>query len=394
VSSFSNLKFHSMLVNDEQRTKLYRKAIQKTVRQGDVVLDLGTGSGILAFFACQAGAARVYAVDISDIMPVAQQLARDNGFAERISFIKEDIRSVTLPESVDVIVSELISKAVIGQQMEELVSLSRDQFLKPGGSIIPSSVELFFAPVEAPEIYQPLEFPSPKVYNLDFSYARNLAINNTTSGRLQLGNLLAEAQIAYRINSLLTTKMQRPNSVLSFVVLREGLLHGFGGWFSATLVDDVVLSNSPPGIPSWDNAFFPVQEPIQVKPGMTIELKIDGSHPPGNVPIWRWKTTVKDLPKSSGESKVIAKYEQSTFTGLPLSQETLLKYSCGYQPVLSSSGQMVKSLLTWCDGKMKLGEMVERLLLDYPGIWDSREAAKEFVQVTLLSHHSSGHLSQ
>lgn len=322
MDSFTSLEFHTMLLNDEKRTKLYQEAIQKIVRQGDIVLDLGTGSGILAFLACQAGAARVYAVENSDIMPVAQQLAIDNGFAEQISFIRGDIRSMELPESVDVILSELISKVVMGQHMEELVSLSRDRFLKKGGKIIPNNVELFLAPLEAPEIYQQLEFPSPQVYNLNFSYARNLAFNNTTSGRFQPENLLAKAQIAYRVDSLLTTEREHPNSVLSFVVSRDGILHGFGGWFSATLVDDVVLSSFPPGMPSWDNGFFPVQEPIQVKPGMTIELKINGHHPYGSSPVWQWETTVKDLLDTSNEFKVTAKYKQSTLLGLPPSHKS------------------------------------------------------------------------
>lgn len=321
MDSFTSLEFHNMLVNDEQRTKLYQKAIHKIVRQGDVVLDIGTGSGILAFFSCQAGAARVYAVESSDIMPVAQQLALDNGFAEQIRFIKGDIRSADLPESVDVIISELISKVVMGQHMEELVSLSRDRFLKKCGKVIPSSVDLLLAPLEDSEMYKQLEFPGPKLYNVNFSYARNLSFNNTTSGRFQPDNLLAKGQVAYRIESVLATEMHHPNSVLSFVVSREGLLHGFVGWFSATLVDDVVLSTFPPGMPSWDNGFFPVQEPIQVKPGMTIELKIDGSHPHGSSPIWRWETTVTDLPDSNSESKVIAKYEQSTRLGLPYLQK-------------------------------------------------------------------------
>jgi protein arginine N-methyltransferase 1 len=45
-----------------------KKAIHEVVKEGDIVADIGTGSGILAFFAIPARARRVYAVEQGDIV--------------------------------------------------------------------------------------------------------------------------------------------------------------------------------------------------------------------------------------------------------------------------------------------------------------------------------------
>ena len=90
------LRLHVMLLNDTQRMSAYRQAISAVVRNGDVVLDVGTGTGILALFACQAGAKKVYAVDHGDILTVARELAESNDFRHRIVFLNDDVRHIQL----------------------------------------------------------------------------------------------------------------------------------------------------------------------------------------------------------------------------------------------------------------------------------------------------------
>jgi predicted RNA methylase len=78
---------HACMLQDERRTGDYLAALAEAVRPGDVVLDIGTGSGVLAIAAARAGARRVYAVEASDIAEVAEQVFAANGVQDRVTLI-------------------------------------------------------------------------------------------------------------------------------------------------------------------------------------------------------------------------------------------------------------------------------------------------------------------
>ena len=57
------LDYHLSMLRDTARMDAFRRAIDASVRPGDVVVDLGCGSGVLSFMACEAGARTVYAIE-------------------------------------------------------------------------------------------------------------------------------------------------------------------------------------------------------------------------------------------------------------------------------------------------------------------------------------------
>lgn len=68
------------MMQDFVRTSTYQRAILSNLTdfRDKIVLDVGAGSGILSFFAQQAGAKRVYAVEGSSIAKHAESLVKSN----------------------------------------------------------------------------------------------------------------------------------------------------------------------------------------------------------------------------------------------------------------------------------------------------------------------------
>ena len=90
TSYYATLLHQGNMLQDHVRTSTYQKAmIDNSIDfKGKAVLDVGTGTGILAFFAVQAGARIVYAVEASDSCHIARKLAKDNGYEERVQVIQ------------------------------------------------------------------------------------------------------------------------------------------------------------------------------------------------------------------------------------------------------------------------------------------------------------------
>src|SRR5437773_195690 len=125
------LKFHQWHISDPVTMSAYRDAIQRTVRPGDVVLDLGAGTGILSFMACQAGARRVYAVEPADVVTLVPDIAADNGMADRVIHKKSESFDIELPEKADVVIASMLDAAgVVGTNMLKIVLDARQRLLK------------------------------------------------------------------------------------------------------------------------------------------------------------------------------------------------------------------------------------------------------------------------
>ncbi|CAH1640810.1 unnamed protein product [Spodoptera littoralis] len=135
------------MMQDYVRTSTYQRAILSNINdfKNKVVLDVGAGSGILSFFAAQAGARKVYAVEASNMAHHAQALVRANGLHDRITVVAGKIEEIELPESVDVIISEPMGYMLYNERMLETY-LHAKKWLKPNGNMYPTRGDLHIAP--------------------------------------------------------------------------------------------------------------------------------------------------------------------------------------------------------------------------------------------------------
>ncbi len=142
------------MIQDQVRTSTYAEFIltNPSIFEDAVVLDVGCGTGILSLFAARGGAKRVYAVDASDIAEKAEKIVKVNGMEDIITVIRGKIEELTIPEKVDIIISEWMGYALLYESMLDSVLSARDRFLRPGGIMAPSQCKMMLGLCDAGEI--------------------------------------------------------------------------------------------------------------------------------------------------------------------------------------------------------------------------------------------------
>ena len=151
ISGWADPVEHARMLDDDRRTGDYLAALAAGVRPGDVVLDIGTGTGVLAVAAARAGARRVYAVEATDIAVVAERVFEANGVQDRVTLVPGWSRQIELPEKADVLVAEVIGNEPFEEEILETTLDARRRLLKPGARLIPHTLTLMARPVLLPE---------------------------------------------------------------------------------------------------------------------------------------------------------------------------------------------------------------------------------------------------
>lgn len=134
---------------DTERTKNLKRAICEQIKEGDIVLEAGGGTGILSMFALQCGAKHAYIIELSSrFCGRIRAIAKANGFEDKITIICGDACATDVPEKVDLYISELLCTGLFFEpQIQAYNNLRR--FFKEDTKCIPMSVTSTIALVDA-----------------------------------------------------------------------------------------------------------------------------------------------------------------------------------------------------------------------------------------------------
>ena len=173
---FDSFPVHLRMLNDTERTHRFQKAIREKVTENDVVLDIGTGNGILAATAAMCGAKKVYAIERTEFIEVARAVFKANGLDDKITLIKGNSLKIELPEKATVLVSEIIGNDAFDEGILSTFSDAKKRLLTPNAKIIPATLSVYVIPMEFEQkliksrIVNNDDFSSwKKEYGIDFS---------------------------------------------------------------------------------------------------------------------------------------------------------------------------------------------------------------------------------
>ncbi len=280
------LDYHLSMLHDTARMDAFRRAIDASVQPGDVVVDIGCGSGVLSFMACEAGAGKVYAIEGGPVIDVARELAIDNGFADRIEFLGGWSLDVGLPEAADVLISETIGNAGLDEGIVAWTFDARQRLLRPGAVLLPQRLRLWVCAAESFDDHALVADWRSAALPYDYAAAHRRAARTLWYADLTPANLLGQPELAADVD-LRTASDVMITSAGRVQVDRAGTLHALACWFDALLCPGVTVDNLPPRTgSSWSHGFLPLPEPLDVAAGdqLAWELSVsaDGEH-------WIWQ---------------------------------------------------------------------------------------------------------
>lgn len=285
------IEYHRTLIADRVRIAAFHDALAAVIRKGEtVVVDIGTGTGVLAFLAAKLGAKKVYAYEMNEIGAVAERLKALNKL-RNVELIAGRSSEMIDPPRGDVVVTETLGNFALEEFLIETMNDARARHLKPGGVLIPASLQQFCAPVIAPRLRDELAVWDRVGYGLDFAPARIMSLNNVYIRTARPQELLDSGRSAVcwdKVDFAQANRMTRKGEA-RWTMKRPQTVHGLAVWWTSALAPGITLTTSPLAEPThWEQLFFPALEPLALEAGETLlaEIRTKSSEEAGTDIAW------------------------------------------------------------------------------------------------------------
>jgi protein arginine N-methyltransferase 5 len=242
-----------------------------------VLMVVGAGRGPLVRASLQAAEEtgrklKVYAVEKNpNAVVTLHNLVKLEGWEDIVTIVSCDMRCWDAPEKADILVSELLGSFGDNELSPECLD-GAQRFLKQDGISIPSSYTSFIQPVTTSKLYNDVKAHKDLVH---FETAYVVKLHRVAR--------LAPSQPVFTFThpEYSTTKDNQRYKKLQFEIPQDSgsvMVHGFAGYFDATLYKDVHLGIEPstatPNMFSWFPIFFPLRTPVCVRSGSPLELQL------------------------------------------------------------------------------------------------------------------------
>ncbi|MDW7774456.1 MAG: protein arginine N-methyltransferase [Desulfobulbaceae bacterium] len=271
--------WHVPMMNDSPRNDAYFAALQKAVDPDTHVLEIGTGSGLLAMMSARLGARQVTTCEtVAEIAETAKDIVASNGFTPPVTVINKMSSKLKIgkdmDEQADLLVSEILSSEFLGEGVLPSIEDARRRLLKPGGQIIPARGSIQFALFGGSDIEQNIRVD--QVYGFDLSRFNTIVSRKQILFRNDLNiELLSDDTCAFFFDFYTTGRTPHEKKTINVPVRETGRCCGIIQWIRLEMDDTVVFENHPSvknPASSWTHCLYIFPNPMDVAPGQIVQI--------------------------------------------------------------------------------------------------------------------------
>lgn len=150
IGQFIPMHYHFQMLSDASRMTAFRTAIEQVVTPQHRVVELGSGTGVMSFYAAKQGA-RVWAVEYNPaLVSASRKFLSENGLSDRVQVFEADASCWLPPEPVDLVICEMLHSALLREKQVQVISAFRDAHQARFGKIpriLPNATLLGVQPV-------------------------------------------------------------------------------------------------------------------------------------------------------------------------------------------------------------------------------------------------------
>lgn len=277
----SEIELHRKLLGDAPRNAAFHRALQHLIKPNQsTVLDIGAGTGFLSFLARRLGAKQCTLIEYTDMLDLAEDLARRNGI-DGLRYIKAHSGEVQRKLAADIVVTETLGNFALEEGFLETAVDAR-RFLKPGGTILPYGLRQFAAPVVNDRLQRDIDIWPGVGFDLDLSAARTVSLNNMYVKTVTAADLGGTDKTGRCWDTLdLRPDKPAPTSRRTQTIgwnakeLPAATIQGFALWWEADLLPDLSLSTSPfAPTTHWEQIYLPLLNPLSLEAADRVELTL------------------------------------------------------------------------------------------------------------------------
>ncbi|WP_420326838.1 50S ribosomal protein L11 methyltransferase [Mameliella sp.] len=372
---------YGRMIRNSPRMTAYAKALRSVITPGCTVLDLGAGFGFFSLLACQYGAGRVIAVEPAGAIELGPELARANGCADRITFVRGVSRELGEDCRADVIIADLRGSIPLFTHHIPTIVDARTRLLAPEGVLVTQRDRLRCALVSDGSLAEQFDPWDTNPFGVDLSLGRRFSVANTHKV-----SVTAEAQIsdAADLGELDYARISDPSfsGEVTLSATRAAQAHGVLVWFDAELAGGFGFSNAPEAPPlTYGQLFLPFEHPVDMSPGDTAEVSLDFCYSSGGYPIsWKSRITRAGTPD--------LRYAQSTALSDFVTAADLRRRSGSYCPPVSASMELDRYCLARFDGATPLSTIAREVVERAPDRFQTEAEALVYVADLAERYHA------